>query len=438
MLPEQAPAAAGHVGVRAEGDAMKIEMAARHSLIAIGVVSVLLAGCSRAPDEGAMPVGSLNSTPSMARQSGLIQDLMKGGMTPAKLWELQLEGRLPAPIPLKALRDRLKRQGHARPHLAFHAGAKVAIWASDTNFNYVLGQSMPNNATVTAIDTSANGCYSPIALKVDHAQNLWVGCELQSSSSTNGVVQEYASTGKLRKKYVPACPSPVSKCQSFSGFGYDSGIDPTGNVFASLNLYGIETCNPSCVSNLGAGFEWWPAGKSSATPKLISVGTNCAPVCGVGYMDVDRSGNLWFTFSGYDSGNDYGFGLGEITSPTTNPAFTIVEPIGTYGFFGGVYISHGGKTLNVIDQNVRTISQYRLPLSPNGAPFKVLGPTPTNVFGIGDPVSGTFNQADSKMAIGDSGGWFDLGNVASNKWSLTANPNFYSGLGGAAYTPSDK
>lgn len=154
-------------------------------------------------------------------------------------------------------------------------------------------------------------------------------------------------------------------------------------------------------------------------------------------MDVDAAGNLWFTFSGYKQ-STYGFGLGEVTNPTTNPQFTIVESVGTYGFFGGVYVSNGGGALNVIDQKSRTISQYHLPLSPSGAPFKVLGPTRQNAFGIGDPVSGGFNKAESKMAIGDTGGWFDIGKVSSNAWSDVANPNFYSGIDGAAYTPSDK
>jgi hypothetical protein len=168
------------------------------------------------------------------------------------------------------------------------------------------------------------------------------------------------------------------------------------------------------------------------------MGANCAPICGVGYADADGSGDLWFTFSGYDSKQNYGFGLGEITNPTTNPALTVVEPIGTYQFFGGVYVSNAGKTLNVIDQNARTISQYHLPLSTGGKPFNVLGPTYTNAFGLGDPVSGGFNRTDSKVAIGDAFGWLDLGKISTNHWQGISNPNFYSGLGGAAYTPSDK
>ncbi len=360
-----------------------------------------------------------------------------GGMVPTSMLELQLAGRLPAPIPPEALRAERQRLQGAPPLSAFHARAKVGLWASDTNFNYLLGQNAAGGKTVAAIDLSKNSCYSPVALKVDRARNVWVGCELTSLSGTNGAVQEYSGSGALRDIYLPACPSPVSICRSFSGYGYDSGLDAHGDVFASLNLYSIEICNPSCVSDLGAGFEWWPKGKASAPPRLISLGTNCSPVCGVGFMDVDASGNLWFTFSGYRQ-STYGFGLGEIAHPKTSPQLTIVEPVGTYGFFGGVYASNGGKTLNVIDQKTRTISQYHLPLSPSGAPFNVLGPTRQNAFGIGDPVSGGFNQGDTKMAIGDTGGWLDVGKVASNAWSSVANPNFYSGIEGAAYTPSDK
>jgi hypothetical protein len=362
---------------------------------------------------------------------------LRTGMTPSQLLERQLEGSLQAPIPPAALRRALQRQGAVRPRLAFSAGAAVALWASDTNFNYLLGQDATGRNAVTAIDVSKNSCYSPVALKVDHARNVWVGCELTSTSGTNGAVQEYSSAGVLKKRYVPGCPSPLSQCSSFSGYGFDSALDSHGNVFASLNLYDIEICNPTCAENLSAGFEWWPKGDKSATPRLVSVGTNCSPVCGVGYVDVDASGNLWFTFSGYDQ-STFGFGLGEIDSPTKNPKFTIVEPIGTYGFFGGVYVSNAGKTLNVIDQGSRTVSQYHLPLSPSGKPFNVLGPTRQNAFGIGDPVSGGFNQADTKMTVGDAGGWFDIGKVSSNSWSDVSSPNFYSGIEGAAYTPSDK
>ncbi len=354
----------------------------------------------------------------------------------SNLLELQLAGQREAPIPLEVLRRNVR--GGTRPQLDFHAGAHVAIWASNTNFNYILGQDDTGLNTLTAIDVAKNNCYSPVALKVDHGQNLWVGCELTSQSGTNGVVQKYDSGGVLKSQYLPACPRPVSRCQSFSGYGFDSALDAQGHIFASLNLYSIEICNPTCATNLSAGFEWWPQAQPSATPVLISTGTNCSPICGVGYADVDATGNLWFTFAGSDQNKNYGFGLAEVAKPTTAPTLKIVEPIGTYGFFGGVYTSNHGHTLNVIDQKARTISQYHLPVAQNGSPFNVLGPTLLNAFGIGDPISDAFNAADTKIAIGDSGGWLDLGKSATNTWTAIANPNFYSGLGGAAYSPSDK
>jgi hypothetical protein len=358
------------------------------------------------------------------------------GVGSAESTRATLRSLMTPPIPPEMQRYDLEHGG-ARLHLAFNRGAKVAIWASNTNFNYLLGQDSTGRKTVTAVDLSQNNCYSPVALKVDRARNVWVGCELTSLSATKGAVQEYSGAGVLLERYAPACPSHVSGCESFSGYGYDSGIDAHGNVFASLNLYDIQICNPSCNDELSAGFEWWPKGNPGATPRLISVGTNCSPICGVGFMDVDASGNLWFTFGGYDQ-STYGFGLGEITSPTKSPKLTIVEPIGTYGFFGGVYASNGGETLNVVDQKARTIAQYHLPLAVSGAPYNVLGPTLQNAFGIGDPVSGGFNAAETKMAIGDAGGWFDIGKLSSNAWSAVASPNFYSGIEGAAFTPSDK
>ncbi|HEX4013355.1 MAG TPA: hypothetical protein VHX17_05610 [Candidatus Cybelea sp.] len=360
----------------------------------------------------------------------------QSGTALAPLVEMQLEGTREAPIPPAALRYQIRQPERRRP-LSLTAGAKIGLWAADTNFNYLLGQDATGRKTVTAIDLSQNSCYDPVALKVDSARDVWVACELTSLSATSGALQEFSNAGALQKQYLPVCPAHVKDCQSFSGYGFDSGLDAQGNVFESLNLYAIEICNPSCNTNLSAGFEWWPKGDPSIVPQLISTGDNCAPICGVGYMDVDASGNLWFNFSGY-AGTAYGFGLGEITNPTKKPKLTIVEPIGTYGFFGGVYVSGKGKTLNVIDQASRTIAQYHLPLSASGKPFHTLGPTRQNAFGIGDPISGAFNKNDSKMAIGDTGGWLDIGKVSNNGWSDVASPNFYSGIDGAAYTPSDK
>jgi hypothetical protein len=42
------------------------------------------------------------------------------------------------------------------------------------------------------------------------------------------------------------------------------------------------------------------------------------------------------------------------------------------------------------------------------------------------------------MAIGDAGGWIDIGKVSKNRWSMGGNVNLYPGLVDAAYVPSDK
>jgi hypothetical protein len=379
-------------------------------------------------------------SPSAPGVSGASNDrmaLVQSPKSPAQLLELQAAGRLQGPVPAERARLQLQELQAGRPQIHASKKGKVAIWATDTNFNYLLGQTANGRNTVTAVDLSRNFCLSPVGVRVDKSKNVWVACELTSPSATAGALQQYDGAGNIQKQYLPACPVSVEGCTQFQGYGWDSGIDSKGDVIASLNLYSIELCNPSCNSSLGAGFELWPKGKSTSQPALISTGANCAPICGVGFMDVDASNNIWFTFSGYE-GTTYGFGLGEVTNVTTKPALSIVEPIGTYGFFGGVYTSNKGNTLNVVDQKSRTISQYHLPLSTNGKPFNVLGPVPQNAFGIGDPVTGGFNKNDTKLALGDTGGWLDLGAVPENTWSLIASPNFYTGLEGAAYTPSDK
>jgi hypothetical protein len=374
--------------------------------------------------------GTQPSTPIAPAPADVRAALLQQPTSPTRLMQLQAQGQLPAPVPAARVREQLEQLQHGRPAFKATKAGTVAIWATDTDFNYLVGQAANGRTTVTTTNLAPNNCYSPVGVRVDKSKNVWVACELTSPSTVSGALQQYDPSGTYQKQYLPACPTGVSGCSSFAGYGWDSGIDSKGNVFASLNLYSIG-------STLGAGFEWWSKGKNSAKPHLISVGANCSPICGVGYMDIDASDNIWFTFSGY-AGTTYGFGLGEVSNPTKKPVVTIVEPIGTYGFFGGVNVSDKGTTLNVIDQESRTISQYHLPLQTSGAPFNTLGPIPQNAFGVGSPVSGGFNKNESKFAIGDAGGWLDIGTVASNKWSLVASPNFYSGLEGAAYTPSDK
>ena len=130
----------------------------------------------------------------------------------------------------KRLREQLQRvRQRARPgnRHAKKAGT-IALWATDTNFNYLLGQTSNGRNTVTAVDLSQKNCLSPVGVRVDRARNAWVACELTSPSSTAGALQQYSSSGQYLTQYLPGCPESVKDCSSFEGFGWDSGIDSNG------------------------------------------------------------------------------------------------------------------------------------------------------------------------------------------------------------------
>lgn len=57
--------------------------------------------------------------------------------------------------------------------------------------------------------------------------------------------------------------------------------------------------------------------------------------------------------------------------------------------------------------------------------------------GLGDPIAGGFNKAETKLALGDDDGWVDKGTLSTNKWKTATSIDFVTPEG-AAYTPSDK
>ncbi len=124
------------------------------SSVAVSLTLVaLLAGCSQLQGSRDLPPsGSMQSNATRAQNTAA---LLKEPKSPFDLLELQLAGKLPAPVPPQTLRYSLQQWKLDRPKLAFHAGAKVGLWASDTNFNYLLGQDATGLNTVTAIDASA-------------------------------------------------------------------------------------------------------------------------------------------------------------------------------------------------------------------------------------------------------------------------------------------
>lgn len=404
----------------------------------IVALAALFAGCS-STSQGTQTLPS-GASQSIARAPGALhQFLPKGPLGRMQRLKLMAEGKLAGPVPHKMLLQQIKLlQNHPRPHFAVRGkSGTVGLWASIPGYDYLLGMNNRLTKMMTDIDTANNSCYEPIGLKVDSSQNIWTSCEYNSSFE-EGTVQEYSSAGASTAAYNQGCPSSISGCEWSFSYGFDAAAN-SSEVVSALTFYEYAVCTSpsSCTYYSGPGFEYWPAGDPSASPTLISL-SDCAPVCDVYYMDLDNSGNIWFTFYGYDSTTaTYGYGLGEIASPTTSATFVEILPPGTYSFAGGVYVSGGGSVLNVTDQSTRDIYQYNLPLSPGGSPFNTMGPTQQSLFGCGDPVTGSFNQGDTKMAFGDACNWLDKGVVSTNKWKAIPNINFYEPEG-AAYTPSDK
>lgn len=347
-----------------------------------------------------------------------------------QLLQLQAARRLFTPLSHSRVLRMLAAADRPRPHIAAARGGNaVAVWTTLTQDSDLLGQSKKLSKTVAVIDTHANKCVYPITVKVDSSQNVWVGCEYDDSND-DGVYQEYTSAGALAATYKDGCPAPVSSCGQFYSYSSD-GAANADYVFDGLSYYYAGfNCDPSCTYSYGGGFEYWPAGGTSSPPTLIALPYG-QPVYGVAYMDLDSSGNIWFDYYGCGSGSSCGYGIAELTTPTTSkPAFVSIEPPMFLQCAGGVYASAKGSVINVIDSCTRTVYQF----STAGSQTGKIGP----IGRLGDPISGAFNAADTKIAVGDDKGWLDVGNLKSNKWSTVQNAYFRDGLMGAAYTPSDK
>jgi hypothetical protein len=396
----------------------------------VAVLSALLVGCSTvAQTAPSVPIAPPNQ--SAGRFADAPHLLAAGRMSASKLLELQVAGKLPGFAPHNVMLAILhEAQAHQRPMFPSKRRGKsgtVALWTSLTGYNYLLGQSIKLNDTVGAIDTGTNSCFTPVTVKVDGSRNIWTAC--QDGQTGTSSYQEYTAAGVYTASYNEACPAPVSTCSYFYGYGSDGAANAT-NVFSTLTTYEEEVCDPKCAYVDGAGFEYWPAGSPTTSPTLIAASPYGKPVDDVYYMDLDGSGNIWFDYYGCSSSKTCGYGIGEITDPTTSATFVSIAAPGTLQYPGGVYASAGGTTINVIDQESRAVYQYNT----SGTLTATLGPTGI----LGDPISGGFNAKDAHMAIGDSFEVLDVGVVASNTWKPARAPYFIGPLAGAAYTPSDK
>ncbi|MFZ0682167.1 MAG: hypothetical protein WAM84_04715 [Candidatus Cybelea sp.] len=137
-------------------------------------------------------------------------------------------------------------------------------------------------------------------------------------------------------------------------------------------------------------------------------------------MRAYRSSNLWVRDFG-----EGGYGVAEITNPTSTPSFNQVLPLDTftinYGDIAGFYASNAGTVLNVGDSSHK-IYQYALPLTYGGSPFNTLTPCSQGC----DPHGFGFNSKDKLIVVGDGttggsgnpySGWLDIGQVSKNHWN---------------------
>lgn len=367
--------------------------------------------------------------------------MLRSRLTPLKLLELQAEGKMPSWFSRSVLQRMIKAREGPRPHIdARRNSGPIAVWTTNNSYDYLIGLTKKNKA-VAVIDTASNGCYAPFTVKVDHSKNVWTACEL--NNSIGGTVQEYSRAGVLKYSYAaePPC-NPSAGCQSSFAYLYDGGATAT-DVFGAVSLAGAYTCNLSgCGWQYYTGFVYLPRSNPSANTKFVALPYGDPGVESVGFMDLDQSGNIWFDYYGCQSLGSCGYALGELTNPTSTAfGFTTIFEPGTLGSCpAGIYVSKqdGAETLSVTDTCSREIYQYHMPVTPESAPFKILGPTPSDLGGHGGPVSGGFNKAGTSTVQGDAYGWLDLGDVSSNKWKTTANIDTIPSLGGAAYTPSDR
>jgi hypothetical protein len=358
-----------------------------------------------------------------------------------ELLKLQAEGKILSPLTPAASKWAYHQvvNGTRPAFHPVHSGTTPTMWVSATDFSYLIGMNN-RRKTVAAVDTSKNGCYNATSVKVDQQRNVWVACQL-NASFTAGAAQEYSSSGTLLNNYGAGCPSniPASSCAIFFSGTVDQA-ESAQHVYVGLTFYVACDASYNCDQVNGGGVEYWNKGQASGQPAVNPFNLPGITLNGSGYLTVDASDNVYYTYVGCESANPSmcGYGLAEYANATSaSGAQTVLLPPGSIGTFGGVTISDHGKIINVIDQTARTITQYALPWT--GVPLRTLGPTLTPVFGVGDPVTGGFNRNDSTMVIGDAYGWLDEITVKTNTAKIRTTENC-SGAGcqGATFTPSGK
>jgi hypothetical protein len=365
---------------------------------------------------------------SVARISTILVAMMLAGCSGASQ-SVPQTGQFSGPLTVPDLRLALEEMaGRPRAKLRFSTTAKVGIWISSPTTNYLIGVKRNGRDVTTAIDTATNGCYTPLGIKVDRYENLWVACN-GNPGNTYGLVQKYPlSRGSPSSQYedVFSCGNDCT----YDAYPEDTAIDAGGHVYAT-NVGGNQ-CMPSCYFSSAYPLVWWDA-KTGSPP----VGIKDPDLSQALFLDADKSGNVYVDGEGCINGI-CGVLVDEISNPTSKtPVVTNLLPPMSDSLTG-VYVSNEGAVLNVTDATTRTTAQYALPYVAGEEPFNTLGPTQTNQTGDGEPISGGFNKNDSLLAVGDYYGWIDLGRLPGNSWTAVTNVDLTQPDWSAAYIPSDK
>jgi hypothetical protein len=246
-----------------------------------------------------------------------------------------------------------------------HANADgIRIWAAAEQTSTVFGLSVSAKRILDVISTESRPVKGgdPLTLKVDHAKDLFV---TDLSGGKAGVIQEYKD-GRFTRAYSP--DRAASDCSNFTGLLTDTVVD-NSHVFAIMERIQYKVGGYT-VS--GSGYEYWPKGNPSVTPVAMLFSSDCSLVCFIDAGDEDSFGNLRVRDFG-----EGGYGVAEITNPTTTPSFNQILPLDTftinYGDIAGFYVSNAGTVLNVGDSS-HNIYQYGLPLTYDGSAFNTLTP----------------------------------------------------------------
>jgi hypothetical protein len=327
----------------------------------------------------------------------------------------------PVGIPQSVKQEAIKRISQMVPrHMkAFrHPGGGVSEFLTDDS-GYIF--ELSSKGAVIGYLTDCSGAEG---MKVDHAGNLYVACTNTSTVNIYAPGASYATT-----TYVDD-PGGVYY------YAADAAVDGFGDVYAS-SLYAFSCTTYSCTFYPGQISAWAAGDASGSSPDVTIPDANINEEAF--FTDVDEAGsNLYVDYFGCNT-SDCGYAADWIAATSSGIAVTTFVPFGGLEFPGAVLLETGkkGSTAGVIvgDQLTRLYTEYTGSGSATG---NVYGPSPENIEGSCDPVSGGLSKGNKSIALGDAGCHALItGKLKASSWSAAANINYSLPIG-AGYSKSNR